>query len=266
MKKFLSLFLAILLAFSAVACDGGEGSSTEATDPTTNASNATKAPGTDAPAPETTETIQEDKQLNILFLGNSLMYYNDMPQLFANLATSLGKKVNVKSVTKGSATISDFTDERTEVGAQAIPLLKNQPWDLVIIEPSRRISPYENTVKEVELASAKKIQELAKAAGGDVLLYSVWGNNNGTVIEYKANNPTSIVEVASHLMGRKPHTQFMHEVNLEFAVALGVKVAPAGYAFENCIADRCPRTRNHRNDSGGQTVEYPFPRQQPDVL
>ena len=235
MKKLISLILAFLLGFSAVACTGG-GEVTEAdTDPASDPVQTTEA-SIQTDAPETTEIIEEDKQMNILFLGNSLMYYNDMPELFANIATANGKKVNVKSVTKGSATISDFADERTEVGSQAIPLLKNEKWDLVIIEPSRRISPYENTVKEVELASAKKIQELAKAAGGDVLLYSVWGNNNGTVIEYKANNPTSIVEVASHLMGRKLHTQFMHEVNLDFAAALGVKVAPAGYAFENCIA------------------------------
>ena len=181
MKKFISLILAILLTFSAVACSGGG-----AEDVTTVADGTADIPETEAatdPAPETTEQIQEDKTLNILFLGNSLMYYNDMPDLFARIATANGKKVNVKSVTKGSATISDFTDERTEVGKQAIPLLKNNPWDLVIIEPSRRISPYENTVKEAELASAKKIQELAKAAGGDVLLYSVWGNNNGNVVE-----------------------------------------------------------------------------------
>lgn len=234
MKKFISLILAILLTFSAVACSGGG-----AEDVTTVADGTTDIPETEAAtdtAPETTEQIQEDKTLNILFLGNSLMYYNDMPDLFARIATANGKKVNVKSVTKGSATISDFTDERTEVGKQAIPLLKNNPWDLVIIEPSRRISPYENTVKEAELASAKKIQEIAKAAGGDVLLYSVWGNNNGNVVEYKAQNPTSMTEVATHLMGRKPHTAFMHEVNLEFAASLGVKVALAGYAFENCIA------------------------------
>ena len=221
MKKFISLILAILLAFSAVACSGGG-----AGDVTTVADDTTEAPKTETeaatdPVPETTEEIQEDKMLNILFLGNSLMYYNDMPDLFAKIATANGKKVSVRSVTKGSATISDFTDERTEVGKQAIPLLKNNSWDYVIIEPSRRISPYENTVKEVELASAKKIQELAKAAGGDVLLYSVWGNNNGTVVEYNALNPTSISEVASHHMTRKPHTKFMHEVNLEFAAALG---------------------------------------------
>ncbi len=237
MKKLISLILAALLAFSAVACTGGGGDVTTAADGTSAVPAPDTSPATDPPAPETTQKIEEDEELNILFLGNSLIYYNDMPELFAQIAKANGKRVNVKSVTKGSATISDFAEERTEVGSQAIPLLKDQSWDYVIIEPSRRISPYENTVKEAELASAKKIQELAKAAGGDVLLYSVWGNNDGTVVEFKANNPTSMVEVATHLMGRKSHTKFMHGINLEFAAALGgVKVAPAGYAFENCIA------------------------------
>ena len=237
MKRFISLILAFLLAFAAVACSS-EGEVTTEPTVTTDApaSDTAAAPESEPVTPETTEKIEEDKMLNILFLGNSLMYYNDMPELFAQIAQANGKKVNVKSVTKGSATISDFTDERTEVGGQAIPLLKNQKWDLVVIEPSRRISPFESTVKETELASAKKIRELAKAAGGDVLLYSVWGNNTGNVDEYKANNPTSMTKVAGHLMGRKSHTKFLHEVNIEFASALGVKVAPAGYAFENCIA------------------------------
>ena len=174
---------------------------------------------------------------NILFLGNSLMFYNDMPELFSQIATANGKKVNVQSVTRGSATISDFCDLRTKVGEKTVPLLENNKWDFVVIEPSRRISPYENTLKEVELASAKKIQKMAEAAGGEVILYSVWGNNTGSVVEYKAYDPITTCEVAVHPMDRKPHTRFLHEVNLEFADALGgVKVALAGYAFENCIA------------------------------
>ena len=37
-------------------------------------------------------------------------------------------------------------------------------------------------------------------------------------------------------MERKPHAEFLHRVNLEFAAELGgVKVAHAGSAFESCI-------------------------------
>ena len=183
------------------------------------------------------ETTAADPTLNVLFLGNSLMYYNDMPEIFGALANGAGRKVNVKSVTKGSATMSDFASQSTEVGAQAIPLLKNQKWDYVIIEPSRRISPYENTVKDAEFASAATLKSLAEAAGAKVILYAVWGNNNGTVVEYSAASPTSISETGTHTMSRKAHTKFMEAVSAELADRLGgVAIAHAGYAFENFIA------------------------------
>ena len=50
----------------------------------------------------------EDRHLRILFLGNSLMFFNDMPALFRDMATRAGKDVYVDSITRGSATISDF--------------------------------------------------------------------------------------------------------------------------------------------------------------
>lgn len=175
--------------------------------------------------------------MNILFLGNSLIYYNELPQVFENLARAAGKDCSVQSVTKGSATISDFANPETVVGEKALPMLKNQPWDYVIIEPSRRISPFESTVKEAELASAKKIREMALAEGGDVLLYSVWGNNNGSVKEFRAEASMHFKKVESHPIERKSHTAFMQRINREFSEALdGVKVAEAGYAFENLIA------------------------------
>lgn len=188
-------------------------------------------------APRGTTDKEEEEGLNILFLGNSLMYYNDMPKLFAETAKANGKEVRVESVTKGSATVSDFADESTEVGARAIPLLKNNAWDIVVIEPSRRISPYEGSVKAAELSAARRLRELADASGGELLLYSVWGNDNGKVIEYRAITPTEMIKVAAHEMSRGAHTAFMHDVNAELAAALGgVKTAEAGYAFENCIA------------------------------
>lgn len=241
MKRLIALFLVVAFIFSLSACTDGNSENASATadqsDPTqeTSDENTESVPDSES---EPDDDHKEEKMLNILFLGNSLMYYNDMPELFEKMAKTMGKKVNVRSVTKGSATISDFANEKTDVGAEATQLLENNPWDIVIIEPSRRISPYENTVKEAELASAKMIQALAKNAGGDVLLYSVWGNNNGSVGEYKADSSSlSYSSVASHVMARKPHTAFLHQVNLEFAEALGgVKLAPAGYAFENCMS------------------------------
>ena len=88
--------------------------------------------------------------MNILFLGNSLIFYNDMPAIFRDLATAGGQEVTVESVTKGSATMSHFACETDPLGIRAREMLASRPWDVVIIEPSRRITPFEETVLAAE--------------------------------------------------------------------------------------------------------------------
>ena len=186
----------------------------------------------DNPKPE------DDQPLKILFLGNSLMFFNDMPGLFRDMATAAGKKVYVDSVTRGSATISDFARQYTDVGAQAYQKIENERWDYIIIEPSRRITPYENTTYEAELASAHLLQQMAAKAGAKILLYCVWGNNDGTLTQYDATDPANMVKGQVHYdYTRKMHVEFLKKVNTEFAEALGgVGVIDAGYAFENSMA------------------------------
>ncbi len=180
-----------------------------------------------------------DKPLRVIFFGNSLMFFNDMPSLFRNLAEKSGKEIYVDSVTRGSATISDFANSTTDVGSQAYRKLQTQSWDYVIIEPSRRITPYENTVFEAELAAAKVMQRLASNAGAEILLYCVWGNNDGTLTEYNASNPIAMVKGKVHYdYTRKDHVAFLRTVSERISQALGgVGIIDAGYAFENSIAE-----------------------------
>lgn len=180
-----------------------------------------------------------DKPLRVLFFGNSLMFFNDMPSLFKNLAEKSGKEIYVDSVTRGSATISDFANSTTDVGSQAYRKLQTQSWDYVIIEPSRRTTPYENTVFEAELAAAKVMQRLATNAGAEILLYCVWGNNDGTLTEYNATNPIAMVKGKVHYdYSRKDHVAFLRTVSERISQALGgVGIIDAGYAFENSIAE-----------------------------
>ncbi len=180
-----------------------------------------------------------DKPLRVLFFGNSLMFFNDMPSLFRNLAEKSGKEIYVDSVTRGSATISDFANSTTDVGSQAYRKLQTQSWDYVIIEPSRRTTPYENTVFEAELAAAKVMQRLATNAGAEILLYCVWGNNDGTLTEYNATNPIAMVKGKVHYdYTRKDHVAFLRTVSERISQALGgVGIIDAGYAFENSIAE-----------------------------
>ena len=181
---------------------------------------------------------KEESKMNILFLGNSLIFYNDMPSIFDGIAKAAGKNVFVDSVTKGSATISDFASKETTVGQQLTQKLLERKWDYIIIEPSRRITPYENSVLEAEIASAKTIQRFAESSGAEILLYSVWGNNTGNLTIYTANSPTNIVSSGSQSIPRGAHARFMYETAELISGELGgVKIIKSGYAFENLLAE-----------------------------
>ena len=141
--------------------------------------------------------------MNILFFGNSLIFYHDMPAIFRDLATAAGEEVTVESVTKGSATISHFACKTDPLGIRAREVLASRRWDYVIIEPSRRITPFEDTVFAAEMAAAKTMQALAKDAGAQIVLYAVWGNNTNIVRECVAENPPHMPIVADHPYARR---------------------------------------------------------------
>jgi hypothetical protein len=215
-------------------------SSTSETDPTTTEKEPDVVrPSNTTPSTDSNDPGEDpvDDPLRILFLGNSLMFFNDMPSLFRNLAEKAGKEVYVDSITRGSATISDFAYSHTDVGSQAHAKLTRERWDYVIIEPSRRITPYEQTTYNAELESAKMLKIMAERAGAEILLYCVWGNNDGTLTEYNASNPTAMIKGTVHYdYTRKMHVEFLKKVNTEFSEALGgVGVIDAGYAFDSKI-------------------------------
>ena len=255
MKRFFAFVpLILLLAFSVFAFGcSDKGNDTQQT--SGNAEEQTTLPSEEGEVTTTLESSEnttekapennpieypdKNKELNILFLGNSLMYYNDMPIMFEGLTKADGRKVHVESITKGSATMNDFATPTTEVGGKLKTLLEQKPnWDYFVIEPSRRMSPSEETVINAEIAACLKLQEMAAAAGGKVVLYSVWGNNTGSAGVYQASaSSPSYSKITDISISRKAHTKFMHEANLRVAEALGgVQVAEAGYAFENLYA------------------------------
>lgn len=67
---------------------------------------------------------------NILFVGNSMTYYNDMPVLFRDIANNKGKNVAVQMHTPGG---SGFVNHVTN--PQVYNLFKSKEWHAVILQP-----------------------------------------------------------------------------------------------------------------------------------
>lgn len=220
------------------ASSGVPEGSAETPDATTEKKEVTTVPDTVIESETVTEPGQPPviTETRVLFLGNSLMYYNDMPSTFGKLATAAGLKVTVDSVTEGSATIALFADRGTGIGATAYKKLTEEKWDYVVIEPSRRITPYEDTVLNSEIAGAKTISALATAAGAQTVIYSVWGNNDGTLKIYEATSASATKQISSVSVTHSEHTAYMRKSCELVAQAINCTIiADAGYAFENSM-------------------------------
>ena len=61
--------------------------------------------------------------MNILFIGNSYTYYNDMPKMLESLARAAGFYAEVASVTKGGYTLARLASDDNENGRRVTAAL-----------------------------------------------------------------------------------------------------------------------------------------------
>ena len=63
----------------------------------------------------------------VLFLGNSMTYYHDLPSVFSQLSQSGGFMPEVYELTEGYYRLEYFADREDEVGSQAYDALEIIP-------------------------------------------------------------------------------------------------------------------------------------------
>ena len=76
-----------------------------------------------------TPTILLAQSLDVLFIGNSYTYANNMPQMVSELALSFGDTLNFESSTPGGAT---FNTHSTNINT--LNKISQKPWDYVVLQ------------------------------------------------------------------------------------------------------------------------------------
>ncbi len=72
----------------------------------------------------------------ILFIGNSITYFNNMPTLFKDMANTKGKKVKVNVYAPGG---KGFLNHYIDPNVYS--LFRNNEWDIVVLQPGSGESP-----------------------------------------------------------------------------------------------------------------------------
>ena len=137
---------------------------------------------------EYNEEEVEDDFVDILLIGNSLIYYNNMDtEIFPQMCEAAGKKVRISSITESGTTLYRIANENTSIGKKAMEALSENTYDYVMIEPSRRITPFEYTVYHAERQAALKLNGIINGIGAKTLVLAEPGINTGTIPVYTMN-------------------------------------------------------------------------------
>jgi hypothetical protein len=145
--------------------------------------------------------------LRVLFIGNSLTYGNDVPQLVRQLAErSGGRAIRPVMVAFPNVSLEDHWANGT-----AAALLRRGPWDVVVLQQGPSSLP-EN--RALLIQATRRFAPLIDAAGARAVLYEVW--------------PT---------IDRRSDATAVRRSYTAAAEAVDGTVAPAGTAWSIAIAD-----------------------------
>ncbi len=253
------LLAAVFLAGCGTTITPDPGTSAEQTEKQepTGTAEPTTTPGTEPAA--TTEEITEaptgmeypkDKKLNVLLIGNSFSYYNDMNApngILKKIIASAGYSVNVTAVYKGGYYLRQFLDENDDYGKQAPTKLRSSAkYDIVVIQ-EQSANPIANPGDFYN--SCREFKKLTDANGGRLYLYATWGYKTGH--SSLKTYGTSSADMEAKL--RASYAAIGEE--------LGVTVINAGAAFtlsssQNPRIDLYHTDLKHPSEAGSYLIAY----------
>ncbi len=114
---------------------------------------------------------------NILFIGNSHTYVNNLPEIFKNIAKSAGIEVNVAAVTNGGWSLERHASIDDVYGSATDAVLKGRKFDFVVLQEQSTRPAAE---PEKFRAAVEILLEKIKENGASPFLYCTWGHKTGS--------------------------------------------------------------------------------------
>ena len=155
------------------------------------------------------------RALDILFVGNSYTYFNDMPvNYFKKMAEDSGYEVTVTAVTKGGAYLSEYADEEHSHGQMLREAVGGRHFDVAVIQ-EQSVNPIRD--EERFINGVRDVSALIDA--DNFVLYATWGRND--------DSPT----LSDLGMTRAEMTERLSTAYNKAARLFGMSVAEVGRAF-----------------------------------
>ncbi|MBE6637561.1 MAG: DUF4886 domain-containing protein [Ruminococcaceae bacterium] len=116
--------------------------------------------------------------MQVLFIGNSFTYFNDMPYTFLSMIRTVDPSARVDSLAYGGYSLAQYADEETEVGKNALSKIVSYDWDYVVLQ-EQSLLPC--TDPDGFAAAVKKLCTVVhRMTSAKVILYQTWAYKNGS--------------------------------------------------------------------------------------
>lgn len=123
---------------------------------------------------------EKNKVYNILFIGDSDTFYNEMPtKIFRKIAEKAGYQVRVEEITKGAHTLEKFASPEDDFGTLVAEELDEQyagQYDYVVLQ-EQSFRPVGEP--EAFYTAVRNLSDRIRLVGAEPVLYATWGYETG---------------------------------------------------------------------------------------
>lgn len=183
------------------------------------------------------------QQTKVLFIGNSYTGVNDLPNMFKNLALSLGDTVTIDSNTPGG-----FTFNQHSTNAITLQKIQQGNWDFIILQGQSQEPAFPpSQVSTQTYPYAKKLDSLIQVYNpcAETVFYMTWGRKNGD-----ASNCASYPVICTY----EGMQQRLRESYLEMTQDNQATCAPVGVAWRT-FRNMYPNTELYQTDESHPVEE-----------
>jgi hypothetical protein len=159
--------------------------------------------------------------IKVLFVGNSLTFYNKMPNMFRRLAREAGKKVYVEDASEPAASLEDHTHFES-----TLRKIHKYNWDYVILQGNGTLMAFPSTQLQLyPRYQALKEFILQGYPLSEVVLFLDWSPDEGI--------PTTEGQLTF-----SEFQQLLHDGTRDLASQFGFMIAPIGWGWKQVYEER----------------------------
>lgn len=129
--------------------------------------------------------VKANSSINILFIGNSSTYYNNMPTMIKNLARADQLSLNVESITAANYTLKKFSTTSNTYYKKIVNSLNTKKYDYVVLQDNR-----EEMIQSSNQAktAVKTLKTLIDKNGASTILYETQADKVGREFVINGNS------------------------------------------------------------------------------